>query len=152
MKKYFAILGFTILLLGLCVPPLFAQASGTVKGVCKDQQGNPIADGVVVWANQDNGQKYTLKTNKKGEYFSLGIAPGSYMVTLYKTADDVKANKEIFHFNKFQVDSGREHARLRHEEASRRVRQGAGDDSRAGQGAAGAEGQAGERGHHSQEL
>ncbi|MGA8866184.1 MAG: tetratricopeptide repeat protein [Candidatus Sulfotelmatobacter sp.] len=103
MKKYFAILGFTILLLGLCVPPLFAQASGTVKGVCKDQQGNPIADGVVVWANQDNGQKYTLKTNKKGEYFSLGIAPGSYVVTLYKSADDVKANKEIFHFNKFQA-------------------------------------------------
>ncbi|MGA7905885.1 MAG: tetratricopeptide repeat protein [Candidatus Sulfotelmatobacter sp.] len=103
MKKYFAILGFTILLLGLCVPPLFAQASGTVKGVCKDQQGNPIADGVVVWANQDNGQKYTLKTNRKGEYFSLGIAPGSYVVTLYKSADDVKANKEIFHFNKFQA-------------------------------------------------
>ncbi len=45
----------------------------------------------------------TLKTNKKGEYFSLGIAPGHYNVTLYKTADDAKANKELFHFNKFQV-------------------------------------------------
>ncbi len=103
MKKHFAVLGFAVLLLGLCVPPLFAQASGTVKGVCKDQQGNPIVDGVVVYANQDNGQKYNLKTNKKGEYFSLGIAPGSYLVTLYKTADDAKANKELFHFNKFQV-------------------------------------------------
>ena len=103
MKRNLAIFVFVILALGLCVPPVFAQASGTVKGTCKDPQGNPIVDGVVVWANQDNGQKYSLKTNKKGEYFSLGIAPGNYIVTLYKNADDAKANKELFHFNKFQV-------------------------------------------------
>jgi tetratricopeptide (TPR) repeat protein len=103
MKSRFAILVFMVLVLGLCVPPVFAQASGTVKGVCKDAQGNPIADGVVVFANQDNGQKYTLKTNKKGEFFSLGVAPGAYIVTLYKNADDAKANKEVFHFNKYQV-------------------------------------------------
>jgi tetratricopeptide (TPR) repeat protein len=103
MKRNLAIFVFVILALGLCAPPVFAQASGTVKGTCKDPQGNPIVDGVVVWANQDNGQKYSLKTNKKGEYFSLGIAPGNYIVTLYKNADDVKANKELFHFNKVQV-------------------------------------------------
>ena len=103
MKKHFAIFLFALLALGLCVPPLFAQASGTVKGVCKDTTGLPIVDGIVVWANLDNGQKYTLKTNKKGEYFSLGLSPGSYNVTLYKTADDQKANKEMFHYNKFQV-------------------------------------------------
>lgn len=103
MKKHFAVLLFVVLALGLCVPPVFAQASGTVKGVCKDVQGNPIVDGVVLFANQDNGQKYSLKTNKKGEYFSLGIAPGKYVVTLYKTADDLKANKELFHQNGFQV-------------------------------------------------
>jgi tetratricopeptide (TPR) repeat protein len=103
MKKHFAVFVFVVLMLGLCTPALFSQASGTVKGVCKDASGNPIADGVVVWANQDNGQKYTLKTNKKGEYFSLGLAAGSYNVTLYKNADDAKANKELFHFNKFTV-------------------------------------------------
>jgi len=103
MKKHFALFVFVVLLTGLCVPPALAQASGTVKGVCKDQQGNPIVDGVVVWTNLDNGQKYTLKTNKKGEYFSLGVAPGSYVVTLYKNADDAKANKELFHINKFPV-------------------------------------------------
>src|ERR1039457_2350259 len=103
MKKYFAILLFAILGLGLCVPPVFAQASGTVKGVCKDAQGNPVADGVVVWTNIDNGQKYSLKTNKKGEYFSLGLSPGKYLVTLYKNADDLKANKELDHVKGFQV-------------------------------------------------
>jgi tetratricopeptide (TPR) repeat protein len=104
MKKHLAVITFVLLMLGLCAPAVFAQgASGTVKGACKDAQGNPIADAVVLWANQDNGQKYTLKTNKKGEYFSLGIGPGTYMVTLYKNADDAKANKEIFHFGKVPV-------------------------------------------------
>jgi len=104
IKKLFAAFTLAILVLGLCTVPLFAQgASGTVKGVCKDSDGNPIADAVVVWANQDNGQKYTLKTNKKGEYFSLGIGGGTYTVTLYKTADDAKANKELFHFGKVPV-------------------------------------------------
>ena len=104
MKKYFAILLFATLALGLCAPTVFAQASGSVEGVCKDAQGNPIADAVVVWTNMDNGQKYTLKTNKKGEYFSLGLSPGKYLVTLYKTADDAKANKELDHVKGFQVN------------------------------------------------
>jgi tetratricopeptide (TPR) repeat protein len=104
MKKYFAILLFAMLALGLCAPSVLAQASGSVKGVCKDAQGNPIADAVVVWANMDNGQKYTLKTNKKGEYFSLGLSPGKYLVTLYKNADDAKANKEMDHVKGFQVN------------------------------------------------
>ncbi len=104
MKKHYVVFAIALITLGLCAAPAFSQgASGTVKGVCKDQQGAPIVDGVVVWANQDNGQKYVLKTNKKGEYFSLGVSAGSYNVTLYKSQDDYKANKEIFHFNKFQV-------------------------------------------------
>ena len=103
MKKHFAIFFFLILALGLCVPEVFAQASGTVKGVCKDAQGNPIVDAIVVYTNTDNGQKYTLKTNKKGEYFSLGIAPGHYNVTLYKDADDEKASKEMDHVKGYQV-------------------------------------------------
>ncbi len=102
MKKHFAIFLFTLLALVLCVPPVFGQ-SGSAKGVCKDAQGNPITDGMVVWANQDTGQKYTLKTNKKGEYFSLGITPGKYNITLYKNADDMKAGKEIDHVNGFQA-------------------------------------------------
>src|SRR5580698_2084461 len=96
MKKHFAIFVFVVLAAALCVPPVFAQASGSVKGVCKDAQGNPIADATVVFANQDNGQKYSLKTNKKGEYFSLGVSPGKYTVTLYKNADDSKDGKELF--------------------------------------------------------
>jgi tetratricopeptide (TPR) repeat protein len=103
MKKHFAVCVLMFLMLALSAPLLFAQAAGTVKGVCKDAQGNPIPDAIVVYSNQDTGQKYTLKTNKKGEYFSLGIGTGHYNVSLYKNADDLKANKELFHFGKVPV-------------------------------------------------
>lgn len=102
MKKHYAILFFAVLALALWVPPVFGQA-GSVKGVCKDAEGNPIAGGVVVWTNVDNGQKYTLPTNKKGEYFSLGITGGKYNVQLFKSPEDQKAGKELFHQNGFPV-------------------------------------------------
>jgi tetratricopeptide (TPR) repeat protein len=103
MKKHFAIFLFVLLALGLCVPPVFAQASGSVKGVCKDVQGNPIVDAIVVYTNVDNGQKYTLKTNKKGEYFSLGLTSGKYNVSLYANADDQKAGKQLDNVKGFPV-------------------------------------------------
>jgi tetratricopeptide (TPR) repeat protein len=103
MKKHLAILTLIVLSLGAFAPSIFAQASGSVKGTCKDATGTPIADAVVVWSNMDNGQKYQIKSNKKGEYFSLGLTPGKYLVTLYKNADDFKANKEMDHIKGFQV-------------------------------------------------
>src|SRR5579862_836514 len=103
MKNKFAVSVLIFLMLAVCAPPIFSQASGSVKGVCKDVQGNPLVDAVVVWVNQDNGQKFTLKTNKKCEYFSLGISPGNYNVYLYKNADDAKANKELYHVTHFPV-------------------------------------------------
>ena len=71
-----------MLVVTLCVPPVFAQATGTVKGVCKDMEAKPIAGANLEWYNTENGRKYNLKTNDKGEYFSLGIEPGKYKVTL----------------------------------------------------------------------
>jgi tetratricopeptide (TPR) repeat protein len=106
MKKQLGFILFAVLALALCVPPVFAQASGSVKGICKDPEGKPIASGIVEFDNLDNGQKYNLKTNGKGEYFSLGLSPGKYKVTLYKTPDDQKAVKETFHVNGFQVQLG----------------------------------------------
>src|SRR5215831_8820738 len=82
MKRNFSILLPLAMMAALCVPPVFAQATGTVKGVCKDMQGQPIAGATLDWYNTDNGRKYSLKTNKKGEYFSLGIEPGKYKVVL----------------------------------------------------------------------
>ncbi|MGH9494970.1 MAG: tetratricopeptide repeat protein [Candidatus Sulfotelmatobacter sp.] len=103
MKKHLAIISLAVLSLALCAPQVFAQASGSVKGTVRDADGKPIAAAIVQYDNLDNGQKYVLKTNGKGEYFSLGLTPGKYKITLYRTPDDQKANKELFHIGGFQV-------------------------------------------------
>jgi len=82
-----------VLAIGLAAPFAFAQTTGSVKGICKDVDGNPIVGAEVEWTSTDTGHKYDLKTNKKGEYFSLGISPGKYNVTLRQDG------KEVFHIN-----------------------------------------------------
>jgi len=96
MKPRFAVLILISLLAVLFVPSVFAQ-TGTVKGVCKDLEGKPITGAQVEWVNMENGRKYDLKTNNKGEYFSLGLTPGKYTVTLSKDG------KELYHFTGFSV-------------------------------------------------
>jgi len=76
---------------------LEAQQNGTVKGVCKDVSGKPITGAQVEWLNTENGRKYELKTNNKGEYFSLGIVPGKYKVTLSS------GSQELYHFSGVNV-------------------------------------------------
>ena len=76
MKKHFAVIVLISFMILLVLPSALAQNTGTVKGVCKDVEGKPIAGAEVEWLNQENGRKYELKTNNKGEYFSLGISPG----------------------------------------------------------------------------
>src|SRR5215831_20379376 len=98
MKQRLAMVALVALVLGLCVPPVFAQATGSVKGVAKDNTGKLITEGTVEWMSLETGRKYTLKLNKKGEYFSLGIAPGKYKVTLFGPDQ-----KELFHFGGVQV-------------------------------------------------
>lgn len=97
MKKH-SVIAILISLIALwLVPSAVAQNTGTVKGVCKDVDGKPIAAAQVEWLNADNGRKYSLKTNNKGEYFSLGITAGKYTVTLSKDG------KEIYHFSGVNV-------------------------------------------------
>jgi tetratricopeptide (TPR) repeat protein len=97
MKKVFIIPLLLVLVVGLCAPSAFAQALGTVKGVCKDSEGKVITQAEVEWASTETGRKYSLKTNNKGEYFSLGISPGKYNVKLNKEG------KELFHINNVTV-------------------------------------------------
>jgi tetratricopeptide (TPR) repeat protein len=98
MKQRIAIVALMTLILGVCAPVALAQATGSVKGVAKDQTGKPITEGTVEWLSLDTGRKYSLKLSKKGEYFSLGIAPGKYKVTLLGPD-----GKEMFHINGVQV-------------------------------------------------
>ena len=59
----------------------WGQAITTIKGKVTDG-GNPLADMTLQFHNTDSGGNYTLKTDKKGEFFSMGIALGTYRITL----------------------------------------------------------------------
>jgi len=93
MRRYFIPFLLLVLAMGVLGSSAVAQNTGTVKGVCKDSEGKPIAAAEVEWMSTETGRKYTLKTNNKGEYFSLGIVPGKYNVKLSKDG------KELFHYN-----------------------------------------------------
>ena len=97
MKKYFILPLLLLLAVGISAPLAFAQTTGTVKGTCKDIEGKPIAQGEVDWTGTESGHVYKLKTNNKGEYFSLGVVPGKYNVKLSKDG------KELWHVNNVTV-------------------------------------------------
>jgi tetratricopeptide (TPR) repeat protein len=96
MKRKLVFVAFLAMLAGAIVVPASAQtgAFATVKGAVKDAQGNPVSDAQVVWHNNDNGRTYKLKTNKKGEYFSLGVEPGKYNITVSKDGKDLDSRKD----------------------------------------------------------
>jgi tetratricopeptide (TPR) repeat protein len=94
MKQSLVKMGLVALVAGLFIPGVFAQL-GSVQGACKDGDGKPIAAAEVTYTNLDNGRKLVLKTNGKGQYFSLGVEPGRYLVTLTK---DGKKLDEIKNF------------------------------------------------------
>ncbi len=97
MRKYFILPLLLVLAVGLSAPLALAQTTGTVKGTCKDFEGKPIAQAEVEWTGTESGHNYKLKTNNKGEYFSLGIVPGKYNVKLSKEG------KELWHISNFTV-------------------------------------------------
>jgi tetratricopeptide (TPR) repeat protein len=97
MKRLFIVPLLVVLVVVLSAPALFAQAMGSVKGVVRDAEGKPLTGVTVEWLGVETGRKYTLKTNGKGEYFSLGISPGKYKLSVSKDG------KEIFFLNGIPV-------------------------------------------------
>src|SRR5437016_11512746 len=102
MKQRLIICVLAVLVAALVSPAAWSQSMATVKGKALDVSGKPIAGATVEYANQETGQKYDLKTNKKGEFFSLGIAPGKYKVSL------IQNGQVLFFFNGVQVQLGAE--------------------------------------------
>jgi tetratricopeptide (TPR) repeat protein len=70
--------------LALLAMPAYAQ-TGQVKGKVVDAKNQPVEGAtVVVEATDGMGRKFTLKTNKKGEFIHIGLQPGMYKLTAEK--------------------------------------------------------------------
>jgi tetratricopeptide (TPR) repeat protein len=55
-----------------------------VRGTVKDEQGKPIEGATIVLQAKEANRTYTFKTDKKGEFNSIGIYPEVYKATLKK--------------------------------------------------------------------
>jgi tetratricopeptide (TPR) repeat protein len=74
------------MLLGLALAAAPADAqTGQVKGKVVDEKGQPVEGAVVVIEATDGmGRKFTVKTNRRGEYIQIGLQPGQYKITATK--------------------------------------------------------------------
>jgi len=82
------ITGRNLLVLGLMACAVFLFASpglaqtGAVQGKVTDTAGKPLEKAVIIIEFTDGiNRKYEVKTNKKGEFIQIGLAPGNYKVT-----------------------------------------------------------------------
>jgi len=58
---------------------------GTVRGVVTDKQGNPLEGVTITISNTSySAINYVVKTNKKGEYFQMGLQPDYYGIRAEK--------------------------------------------------------------------
>ena len=89
MKKHICLVLLVVFALSLSTIPLWAQATGAVKGVVKDPSGKPIEGATIELTSGESGKKYDLKTNSKGEYSSIGIVAGTYDFTLIKDGQPI---------------------------------------------------------------
>ena len=81
-------------LLCLCAAPSWAQLEGSIRGVCKDQDGKPYNGATVLVTDSQTGRKYTIKCNN-GEYSSIGIYTGTYKATLMVNGNAVDEHNNI---------------------------------------------------------
>jgi tetratricopeptide (TPR) repeat protein len=76
----------SLLVLGLAVvsSPAFAQ-TGQVKGKVVDVKNQPVEKAqVTIEATDGMGRKFSVTTNRRGEYVQIGLPPGQYRITATK--------------------------------------------------------------------
>ena len=70
-----------VFLLLLLAAPVFA-AAGRVKGTVKDTYGKPLEKVLItIDSTGDVKQKFTARTNEKGEYIHIGVPLGTFRIT-----------------------------------------------------------------------
>jgi tetratricopeptide (TPR) repeat protein len=117
MRKQALILFFFALMLGLALPAL-AQ-TGTVKGYVKDDAGKPVVGAVVEMTNLENGRKVTLKTDKGGNFFSIGAPLGTYNIVFTQNG------QQIWNIAKYPVGGGEDNPPINVDLAKERANQAA---------------------------
>jgi tetratricopeptide (TPR) repeat protein len=83
MKRKFVLCILAALVAAMCAPAAWAQMT-SVRGYVHDVEGKPIAGAKIELLNKGNGRKFEVKTDKHGEYFTMGVTSGSYDLSAFK--------------------------------------------------------------------
>jgi tetratricopeptide (TPR) repeat protein len=119
MRKQLIFTAVLATLLLLATSALAQLLGANVRGVCKDDEGNPYVGAIVRFQDVDTGRKYELKTNSKGEYVQVAMSLAHYNVSL------LVDGKEIFHINNVSLDANHDNV-IDFDMAKERAAQGGG--------------------------
>lgn len=76
--------GFLVCAALLVAAPTSAQ-TGAIKGKVVDAKGEAIEGATItIQSTESSARKYTTKSNRKGEYFQIGLSPGNYKISAEK--------------------------------------------------------------------
>jgi tetratricopeptide (TPR) repeat protein len=99
MLKRFAIL-FPLIVLMAALTASAAAQNVLIRGICRDEAGNPIRSGTVEFQDLASGKKVQAKTGERGEYNTVDVMPGTHKITLFDSRD-----KQLFYFDKAEIKS-----------------------------------------------
>lgn len=68
----------------ICSAAILLADTGTIKGKVTDGDGKPLRDVSITLKDEARGQVYAMKTDKKGNYYLMGIAPADYRMKFEK--------------------------------------------------------------------
>lgn len=84
MKRIFTVVTLALMVAGLMVPAVAQMSNMTkVAGTVKDKDGKPLVGAKVQFIGLENGRKLEVKTDKRGQYYSLGVQSGKYNVNFF---------------------------------------------------------------------
>jgi tetratricopeptide (TPR) repeat protein len=82
MKRISVVLALALVAV---LAPLSSSAQRVpVRGHVTGDDGKPLAGADIVLVNKDNGQKFTMKTDKNGDFVNIGVTIGIYRMTISK--------------------------------------------------------------------
>jgi len=64
--------------------PALAQSTGMVRGIVKDAAGKPVEGAKISIDAEASNRHFDTKSDKKGEFLQIGLAPGAYKVSAEK--------------------------------------------------------------------
>jgi tetratricopeptide (TPR) repeat protein len=93
-KKLIAIFATTTVLL-LAAAAGWSQTLARVHGKCTDTDGKPMVGLTIEFANQETGQKSSLKTDDKGEFNTIAMPPGKYTISMVEDGKVIHIYKDV---------------------------------------------------------